>query len=176
MKIFTRKTVFGNIRYMFPALVSAIGFLLLGVLPAFANGYTIERAGTSKGSSGYGLNLYSQGGRVNAWNVTQADDLTRWVRESYGLSTRLLSGQNNGYCLTAGGLYNNAPIYSKPCGSSPNQNWTLDDIDGAWSWKRLRIGNYCANLPNVNLWNGGYVFMYQCNSQLLGDIEQVWRF
>jgi hypothetical protein len=155
--------------------LSILGSSFLGVSAASANGYTLERASNlSGGFTGYGVNLYNLNSRANAYSVNAADDLMRWNPSGSNGLLKIRSGYNNGYCLTPTSLTNNATVYAKPCGQA-NQDWTLDTVPGTLLF-RARQGNSCLNLTNGNLFNGGYLFMYQCASTIGGDIEQVWKF
>jgi Ricin-type beta-trefoil lectin domain len=160
--------------------IALIGSSFLGVSEASAGGLTLERAAnlsgttTFGGMTGYGVNLYSINSRANAYSVNVADDLMRWNPTGSNGLLKIKSGYNNNYCLTATSLSNNATVYAKPCGQA-NQDWTLNGVSGSQLF-RARQGNFCLNLTNGNLFNGGYLFMYQCASSVTGDIEQLWQF
>ncbi|ALB42413.1 MULTISPECIES: RICIN domain-containing protein [unclassified Anabaena] len=148
---------------------------------------TIERIKNNDGS-GYALNLYNLNSRVNLYDLKNPDSLEKWDFDVLGsgdrqtgfatAEVRIKSNYNSNYCMTASSANNNASIYVRPCGQAANQNFIKEDIyNGSFTDVRFRLKgtNSCINAPNVNLWNGGYVFMYACNATLTGDPEQTFR-
>lgn len=160
---------------------------LLGLTPS-AEAATLTRAcynntgisctGNTVSSVGYtnfSLNLYGSGQRVNSYNTSAVDNWMRVNLVQTGTWTNGILVQlkpvasNGGECYAADFIGNNSPVRSKPCGGA-NQVWARE-YAGQNSY-RYKQGNFCLNLPNANLSNGGFVFMYQCAPSAGGDIEQ----
>jgi hypothetical protein len=130
---------------------------------------------SSLGYTNFSLNLYGSGQRVNSYSSSGVDN---WMRVNLVQTGTWANGilvqikpvaSNGGECYAADFIGNNAAVRSKPCGGA-NQIWARE-YAGAASY-RYKQGNYCLNLPNANLANGGFVFMYQCAPSSGGDIEQ----
>jgi hypothetical protein len=161
-------------------------FGLIGISTSAFAGSILERVNKGPGT-GYGLNLYTNqyNSRINVYDLKKVDGFQRWNLPNgyYNNGSGLIASRgkisleaNSGYCIKPSYIGNNAPLYVVPCSQAPE--FAVEDVyNGSFSDVRLRVfnTNFCINTPNVNLWNGGYTFLYQCASSLAGDTEQVWR-
>jgi hypothetical protein len=136
----------------------------------------------SLGRTNFALNLYGSGGRVNAYNVSAADN---WMKVNLnsepGGTVSIRPVANSNECYTADYAGNNSPVRSKPCNGSALQRWYRGvTSSGANNYKLSTLptntNGVCLNLTNSNLYNGGYVFVYECPNLNDGDIEQLFFF
>jgi hypothetical protein len=153
--------------------------------PSFA-GVILERVKNGYGT-GFGLNLYTNqyNSRINVFNLNAVDGFQRWnmptgfYNNYSGFAAsrgKIALEANPNYCIKPSYIGNNSPLYVVPCSQAPE--FAVETVDNAvYTDVRLRVMNtrFCINTPNVNLWNGGYTFLYQCSANLSGDTEQIWR-
>jgi hypothetical protein len=152
-----------------------MAFSLCGISLSANAGQLLERVNNGPGTE-YVLNTYNLSSRINVYQLSGADAFSRWNLPVAGVSGKISVDANTGYCLKPSYIGNNSPIYLTPCAQATNfikeyvYNGPANDV-------RLRVAgsNFCINTPNVNLFNGGYTFLYQCASTLAGDTEQIWR-
>jgi hypothetical protein len=168
------------------ALVGSLGAIYASVAPVNAAVY--ERVNNG-GFTGFTLNFQNlnNGTRMDAADYSTLDDYQRidtsaisfFTNNGLGaFTTKLYSHANNSKCFKADYIGNNSPIRAVDCGNGNPNIFAVENVyNGAYPDVRFRVNgsNYCINLPNVNLWNGGYVFLYQCAGNLAGDTEQIFR-
>lgn len=160
---------------LFVGLAAAAAGVLVSAPPAAASGEPIRNA------EYYELCLQPVGGSteqgaaiVTALCNRSADQDWRW--EQVNGSTGHFVNGHSGLCLDArGGAANRTPVQQWTCNSISNENWEIDEINGADYPFRLisRVSgtrSHCLDIPDGRDAPGVAMQIYRCN----GTPTQLW--